>query len=127
MSDRALNPIEKLVAKFSRAADSFETSAVQGMVKECSNLVEDGRTVYVLTISNGKNDHSFWLADQPENPHFYAPRHGDWVSGIVNTFDDSCAFAGRTYKPIFDFTNDTGDSERAAFEWFRKQDKGNTP
>jgi hypothetical protein len=111
------NPIEALVAKFKRASD-IEVEFVRGTVEQVDTLTESGKNIYVLHIANGPKHHSFWLAHNYADPHFYAPRNGDQVKGVVNTLDDSLDFFGEVHKPIFDFVNLSNDSERAAFAWF---------
>lgn len=118
--DKPQNPIDKLVARFSRAAN-FEVKPVRGVVEQVDTLEEGGKKVYVLHVANGKQRESFWLAHNYADPYFYAPRQGDQVKGTVNTFDDNLEFAGETHKPVFDFENLSNDSERAAFAWFKAQ------
>lgn len=113
--DEPQNPIDKLVAKFSRAA---EATRVRGFVDQVDTLVEGDRKIYVVHMSNGPLKNSFWLEHDRINPDFHAPREGDLVSGIVNTYDDSLEFLGQTHKPIFDFRHRTAEAEEDAFRWF---------
>ncbi len=111
------NPIEQMMAKFNRAAD-FEVKRVRGVVEEVGTLEEGGKKIYIVHIANGKLRDSFWLAHDAGNPYFSPPMVGESVSGTINTFDDNVDFAGDKHKPIFDFQNISGDSERDAFAWF---------
>jgi hypothetical protein len=117
--DEPQNPIDKLVAKFSRAS-GFEVTRVRGFVDQVDTLAEGDRKIYIVHVSNGPLKNSFWLEHDRVTPGFHAPRQGDLVSGMVNTFDDSVEFLGETHKPIFDFRHRTAESEESAFDWFAK-------
>jgi hypothetical protein len=111
------NPIDRLVAKFKRASD-IEVKFVRGIVEDVTTVKDGDRHVYVLHIANGPKRDSFWLPHNYGDPYFYPPRQHDHVQGVINTLDDSLELFGETHKPIFDFKNNSNDSEREAFAWF---------
>jgi hypothetical protein len=129
------NPIDLLVAKFTRATQ-HEMTPVRGLVEECHTLEEKGRKIFIVQIKNGSRTDSFWLEHRRNDFYFDTPRTGDLVRGVINTMDDNVEFMGQSYKPIFDFENTSTNSEREAFAWFRRKAEedarrkgpgGNTP
>jgi hypothetical protein len=114
------NPIDRLVAKFTRATQ-HEITPVMGIVQECHTLEENGRKIFIVQIKNGPRTDSFWLEHRRNDPYFDTPRTGDLVKGVINTMDDNVEFLGQSYKPIFDFENTSTNSEREAFAWFRRK------
>lgn len=114
------NPIDRLVAKFTRATQ-HEITPVTGIVQQCDMLEEKGRKIFIVEIRNGARTDSFWLEHRRNDPYFDTPRPGDLVKGVINTMDDNVEFLGRSYKPIFDFENRSTNSEREAFAWFRRK------
>lgn len=120
MTDKAPSPIQALIDKFNQKP-SFEARSVKGAVVGCDVLEREGMKFYAVHIKNGSLTESFWIAHDPANSQFHQPLHGDWVSGIVNTFDDCISFADLTLKPIFDFNNSTHSNEESHFAWFRQR------
>ena len=109
-----------LAAQFT-GADEPEITPVRGMVDECHMIRERDRKIYIVHLRNGSLSSCFWVAQTRHDALFDPPRKGDHVSGVVNTLDDNVEFCGQVYKPLFDFTNHSTHSERAAFAWFAKQ------
>jgi|GEM_PF-3453708 hypothetical protein len=127
------NPIARLVAQFTRAAE-HEMTPVNGIIDECHILHEGGRKIFIIHVRNGAKTNAFWLEHHQNDPYFLPPRTGDQVKGIINTMDDNIQFLEHSYKPIFDFQNTSNNSEREAFAWFarqaaekKKKDDGNAP
>jgi hypothetical protein len=104
-------------------ARPFEVRRVQGQVTECHTLLDGDKKIFAVHIKNGTLSESFWLADQPDNEAFHPPMTGDWVKGVINTFDDKIDFADQSLKPVFDFENQTGQNEESHFAWFREQER----
>lgn len=126
------NPIAQLVAKFTRATD-HEMTPVNGVISECHTLHDGGRKIFIIHVKNGSKENAFWLEHNAHDPYFLTPRTGDFVKGIVNTMDDNIQFMEHSYKPIFDYQNQSNNSERDSFAWFarqaaaKKNQDGNTP
>lgn len=102
----------------------FEARRVTGHVFECHTRTDsDGTKVFAVYIRNGSLCEMFWLADCPQDTGFRAPRLGDRIKGVVNTFGEVIDFADFRLEPIFDFENCTAENEDDHFAWFREQER----
>ena len=92
---------------------------VHGHVGACHTEISDSSALYMVYIQNGPLRHAFWIAHDGNDSGFHPPLPGDFVSGVINTLDETVPFADLSLVPIFDFRNQTREREQTVFDQLR--------
>lgn len=98
---------------------AFDAERIHGHVRACHREISDQGALYMVEIENGPLRHAFWIAHDGNDPSFHPPLPGDFVSGVINTLDETIPFADLSLVPIFDFRNQTREREQNVFDQLR--------